>query len=36
MGVDYIVEATGLFTEDVKAQVISKQVQKVIISAPGR
>lgn len=37
LGVEYVIESTGLFTEDVKAQGhIDAGAKKVIISAPGK
>jgi glyceraldehyde 3-phosphate dehydrogenase len=37
LGVDYVIESTGLFTEDVKAKGhLDAGAKKVIISAPGK
>jgi len=37
LGVDYVIEATGLFTEDLKAKGhLEAGAKKVIISAPGK
>lgn len=37
LGVEYVIESTGIFTEDVKAQGhIDAGAKKVIISAPGK
>src|SRR6185312_16370840 len=37
LGVDYVIESTGLFVEDVKAKGhLDAGAKKVIISAPGK